>query len=750
MAPDSDDGADREGGETLDAPLFGDSGAWKIRYVKATKSEIYPKAMSADDQARVEQALKQLPGAMHGELSTLDIKGPLEAVQKFKLYRVRVGDWRIFFTSETDGVTVLEVTRKQEDTYTKADWVAVVRRGRGVALVEILEPTKREARTAAPKARSIKVATRPEQPNPLTPFDHGMLSALGLDDERIADIRTFAAGVQVAEELAGAGASVETVELVADAWEDPNRYLQMFADGITPQTADAALSEEELAERLAHPDSAESVATLGSHGLELILAEDIEAWMFYLHHSQARIVRLAPTGPARIRGGPGTGKTVAALHRARFLVESGLADKVLLTTFVSALPPVWDGLLQRFAPNVASSISTSTVDHLAREIVIAADGTPELIDQAGETALLKDALDRFPAARSALGGEMPFREEIERVIDGRGISVIDEYLEVSRRGRGLGLDGTQRKEVWAAYEHYLQLLGKVGKTDFRQMRLRALAIVEAGGGPRYDAIIVDEAQDLSEVAVRLLMGVDSDPEHKMFMLVGDGQQSIYPGGFSLRSLDLEVRGRAFVLTTNWRNTDAILRSADLALGQSSVLDLGDELEIASNGSGVPRRAGSAPRLHVAATQPVDSVLATVVGELLADEEGISLGDIAVLSRKNKGVNHALRALEAAGIPSGPLRGYGGARSEVVRCGTFQYSKGLEFKAVIVFGADSSAWGVNPYWLSDTDDISEWWRNERRIFFVAMTRARDSLDMIGGPALSPPVEAAQGTLDEWSW
>ena len=60
-------------------------------------------------------------------------------------------------------------------------------------------------------------------------------------------------------------------------------------------------------------------------------------------------------GPSRVRGGPGTGKTVAALHRARHLVRAGLADTVLLTTFVNVLPSVWITLLGRFAPEEANA-----------------------------------------------------------------------------------------------------------------------------------------------------------------------------------------------------------------------------------------------------------------------------------------------------------------------------------------------------------------------------------------------------------
>ena len=60
------------------------------------------------------------------------------------------------------------------------------------------------------------------------------------------------------------------------------------------------------------------------------------------------------------------------------------------------------------------------------------------------------------------------------------------------------------------------------------------------------------------------------------MFVGDGQQSIYPGGFTLRSVGLDVRGRSFLLRTNWRNTQAIADAAEAVIGDLPFGDLEDE------------------------------------------------------------------------------------------------------------------------------------------------------------------------------
>ena len=137
----------------------------------------------------------------------------------------------------------------------------------------------------------------------------------------------------------------------------------------------------------------DAIAALDERDFEAVLAGTIEEWMFYLHPTQARVARHRANGPSRVRGGPGTGKTVVALHRARHLVRDGIAERVLLTTFVNVLPQSWSVLLERFAPAEAPSIQTHTVDSLAMGIVTAADGPVHIVGE-DERARTCEALIR--------------------------------------------------------------------------------------------------------------------------------------------------------------------------------------------------------------------------------------------------------------------------------------------------------------------------------------------------------------------
>lgn len=124
---------------------------------------------------------------------------------------------------------------------------------------------------------------------------------------------------------------------------------------------------------------------------------------------------------------------------------------------------------------------------------------------------------------------------------------IDDYLALRRRGGGIALGRPERERVWAAYEDYRRQLERDRMTDYGLVRSQALALARRGGGERYAGVIVDEGQGLTEVGIHLLHHLDASPGHRGLMVVGDGQQSIYPGGFSLRSLGIDVRGRSRVL-----------------------------------------------------------------------------------------------------------------------------------------------------------------------------------------------------------
>ena|SRR5438552_1594539 len=88
--------------------------------------------------------------------------------------------------------------------------------------------------------------------------------------------------------------------------------------------------------------------------------------------------------------------------------------------------------------------------------------------------------------------------------------------------------------------------------------------------PPYTAIVVDEVQDLTCVGLMLLNAPVGDAPDGLF-LVGDGHQSVYPGGFTLAEAGVSLHGRGAVLERNYRNAREVLTAA-LAIVSSDVFD----------------------------------------------------------------------------------------------------------------------------------------------------------------------------------
>src|SRR5690606_15092376 len=132
-----------------------------------------------------------------------------------------------------------------------------------------------------------------------------------------------------------------------------------------------------------HPDAKRRFYLVDSdEDLKRALTLDWEQWMLYLHPSQREAVDREFAGPARVTGGPGTGKSVVAVHRAARLARDG-NGRVLLTSFSKTLS---NHLRQQLDQLLAGDPTRERVDvvhlhHLAVELLTEARGRgPKLAD----------------------------------------------------------------------------------------------------------------------------------------------------------------------------------------------------------------------------------------------------------------------------------------------------------------------------------------------------------------------------------
>lgn len=210
--------------------------------------------------------------------------------------------------------------------------------------------------------------------------------------------------------------------------------------------------------------------------------------------------------------------------------------------------------------------------------------------------------------------------------------------------------------------------------------------------------------------------------HHGLTLIGDGQQTIYPGGYSLGEAGISIAGRGVVLATNYRNTREIATFALSVVEGDEVVDLeGDQgradaaLEII--------RTGPEPRQHAfATTAEHDAALIAEAHALV--RAGCDPGDLAVLSLTRRDAEECARALRAAGFETLELDEYRGVASSAIKVGTIKRAKGLEFKQVLLARVDGSL--LAPAADGLDEGALERREIERRELYVGMTRARDGL------------------------
>lgn len=455
-----------------------------------------------------------------------------------------------------------------------------------------------------------------------------------------------------------------------------------------------------------------------------VMREPIESWMSFLHPEQARLITRSFNGPSRIRGAAGTGKTVVGLHRAAHLART-LPGKILVTTYVKTLPEVLSSLLARLAPEIVHKVEFVNVHAFALRTLRAANVRvplkAELIDQAFNLSWVRAGKRSSLVKFDPKAGPGYWKDEIASVIKGRGLRTLDEYQACSRAGRTRRLTPLNRADVWRLFEAYEAELARMQIWDFEDVVNNASALIGTVHGSTYSAVIIDEAQDLSCSMVRMLHKLVGDAPDA-FNLIGDGQQSIYPGGYTLTELGISITGRGSVMSRNYRNT------AEIASYASSIV-AGDEF---ADIEGVPltidsaefTRHGTQPRvIQYASADEHDRRLVMWIRDLLASGE--SLGDIAVLALYSRQVQSLTRTLAAARLPHISLSDYSGRPVDAIKVGTVKRAKGLEFKQVLLAHAPRSLLlpAGSDANRADSDGADELTRRE---LYVAMTRARDGL------------------------
>lgn len=546
------------------------------------------------------------------------------------------------------------------------------------------------------------------------------LLKLGLPEAQLDFVRSFTDK----EEFHKAEGSIP-----ADVYE----YLSWIAEGFPVEEVLELCEEEQtveeqtydLARALDMPATLKSFVVVdGEDELRRIMAEPLEKWRVFLHPTQRKIVQKKYSGAARVLGGAGTGKTVVAMHRAKYLASklSG-QQRILFTTFTANLAAdIRENLRKICTPEELRKIEIihldAWVNQFLKESGFSAEiSYDEVINPLWEQAVL--------LANVELPFETSFyEEEWNRVVIAQEALSLEKYIKATRNGRGTRLDRKKRMLVWKVFDNYQNLMKERQVRDINTAMYESTKLLQAAGTKvRYPHIIVDEGQDFSDSAYRLLRALAGDEHENDLFIVGDSHQRIYRNYPTLSKCGINVRGRSSILKINYRTTEEIRNYAFALLSGISFDNLDDDVDLGDKCQSLTH--GEKPIIKN--FKDASGEFEYIVGEIKKlQSAGVALTDVCIVARTKKLVNDYIVELTKAGIRSYTIkRNKSDDRAcDGLRVATMHRVKGLEFKYVFIAAVNNRIVPL-PSAINRTDIISEseTVTSEKCLLYVAMTRAQ---------------------------
>ncbi len=544
------------------------------------------------------------------------------------------------------------------------------------------------------------------------------------------------------EDLLGYGVPAEWLEDVRRADEDT---LLELADHLPGEAAEALL---ELAtggkprvvqfmvtvdDPFEHPDALRRFRVVNNvEELERALEFPWEKWTIFLHPEQRQLVEKEYSGPSRVSGSAGTGKSVVALHRAAHLTRVNPDARVLLTTFSDALANSLRAklrLLISSEPRLAERLEAHSMDAIGRRLYESNFGRIDLAPREALIQLLEESASEVEAHKFSPHFLLT---EWEQVVDAWQLRTWEEYRDVRRLGRKTRLPEQQRRTLWSIFDRVRSRLQARNLVTNADMFGRLASHLTDSEQRPFDFAVVDEAQDISVAQLRFLAALGGNRPDSLFF-AGDLGQRIFQQPFSWKALGIDVRGRSSTLRINYRTSHQIRMQADRLLGPE-VSDVDGNTE--ERRGTVSVFNGAAPVIRVS-DSPEGEVQSVSEWLLNLRKAGVMPDEMGIFVRSVSEMDRARSAIKDAGFPYKVIDEDVETTSGHVSVSTMHLAKGMEFRAVVVMACDDE---VIPSQdrietVADDADLAEVYETERHLLYVACTRARDYLLVTSGDSPS---------------
>ena len=427
-----------------------------------------------------------------------------------------------------------------------------------------------------------------------------------------------------------------------------------------------------------------------------------------------------------ITAGPGSGKTRVLVHRAAWLIRENIVapDEILLTTYTRKAAQELAPRLTAALPFRAESrqVQVSTLHALALNLLKTKHPDWNLAPEGFLEDLVKKSAKKAGLKAAAFASLVSLVKNSPALLPGE-----------------TDLPAQAPAEFSAAFRYYNRTLTAHQCWDFDDLILEA---APAGVSP-FKAVLVDEFQDLSAAQFSFIKRLlpPGSPNTTSLTVIGDPDQSIYnfrgarPEIFDWLSIYPDLA--AVDLAANYRSTRVIVQAGEAVMAGARKRPRRRTAR-QENGPRIIRASLSTPKREAAYV--VSRIMAHLGALKLGREAtsrqdaetmpGLGLSDVAVLFRLRSQGPDLAAALDEAGLAwqmSGedPLTAADQLdfTADKINLLTMHAAKGLEFKLVFVVGAEE---GLCPYFSPAEEPTAVRQAEERRLFYVAVTRAKDRL------------------------
>lgn len=644
----------------------------------------------------------------------------INAARDSNLKSVRLDrDWRgIVFKPSSGDVYVLLYVDHHDDAYRWAEnrklAINPVTGAMQMVIVESVAAVEAPPSLPTPVTQAVQEQKLEAQLPLFGSLGDRELLSLGVPEEMLPEVRVLSSEQQL---------DALQSRLPVEGYE--GLFLVVAGDTVSQvlnareTRVDRKVDTSDFAAALATPESqSRFVIVDDDEAMLAIMNAPLVQWRVFLHPTQQKLASGDRSGPVRVLGGAGTGKTVLAMHRAKWLADNRTPDgkKVLFTTFTKNLASDIEQNLRTLCGSATlAKLEVRNLDAWVHGFMRSRKLEHRIVYDRKQDAALQAWKAAMAVCDTTL--DLPdnfYEQELEQVVLAQGITTRDQYRTARRTGRESVLSRAKRDAVWPVFDEYRGQLSsrKLKEVDDAYREVADLLLAEGKEAGEYSAIVIDETQDFGPQALRLLRATIPPGPNDLFF-VGDGHQRIYSRHRAAMSkCGIDIRGRARKLYLNYRTTDEIRRQAVALLEGCEVDDLDDGHDETKRYKSLSH--GPAP--SVVTADGIEAAAVQVVGFIKAFRERKGEGEtpsVCVIASSEKNREALAKQVQGAGLSCVTITAQANHSDsrDVVHFATMHRAKGLEFDAVVVVAPEN--------FFRDPEETA----SQRKLMYVALTRAK---------------------------